>query len=489
MFEHISIELTIFIASTLLLLSIFASKISDRFGIPALLIFLGLGMLAGSEGVGGIYFNDPWLAKYIGSIALIYILFSGGLETKWTDVRPVMWQGISLATLGVLLTALLVACFSMFILKFSFLQGMLLGAIISSTDAASVMGILRSKGINLQPRLRSLLEFESGSNDPMAVFLTIGTIRLITEPGFSFLQLVPQFVWEFFIGIVMAYVMSKLFLLIINNFHFAYEGLYPVMTLAFAPLIYALTAMAKGNGFLAVYVAALILGNKDFLHKKSLVQFHSGISWLMQIFMFIILGLLVFPSRMIPISGQGMLLALFLIIVARPVSVFVSLAFSRIKVNKKLMLSWVGLRGAVPIILATFPLLADLPSSEMIFNIVFFIVLTSVFLQGTSIPYLSRLLKVEVPPSQKRAFPIEFEKKEGIDANLEEVIIPYNAPAVGKRLFEIGIPEECLVVLVCRDGKFYIPNGATVLEGGDVLQVLGKESTIRVFQQTIQTIL
>lgn len=487
MLNSISIELTIFIASALLLLSIFASKISDCFGVPALFIFLVLGMLAGSEGLGGIYFDDPWLAKFIGITALIFILFSGGLETKWADIRPVIWPGVGLATFGVALTALLVACFSMILLKFNFFQGMLLGAIISSTDTASVLGILRSKGIHLKTRLRSLLELESGSNDPMAVFLTLGMIRLIAEPGFTFSRLIPQFFLEVLIGVGMAFVLSKLFLLIINNFRFAYEGLYPVMTLAFAPLIYAVTTMAKGNGFLAVYLAALILGNKDFLHKKSLIHFHSGISWLMQIFMFLILGLLVYPSRMIPISGQGILLSIFLILVARPVSIFITLAFSRLTVNEKLMLSWVGLRGAVPIILATFPLLAHLPSSQMIFNIVFFIVLTSIFLQGTSIPLISKLLKVEVPPNQIQAFPIEFEKKEGIDANLEEIIIPYNAPVIGKRLFEIGIPEECLVVLICRDGKFYIPNGATILEGGDVLQILGKDTALRLLQKMIQS--
>lgn len=485
MLTQISIELTIFIASALLLLSIFASKISDRFGVPALLIFLGLGMFAGSEGIGGIYFNDPWLAKFIGIIALIFILFSGGLETKWTDVRPVLWQGISLATLGVLVTAALVAWFSMAILKFDFLQGMLLGAIISSTDAASVLSILRSKGINLRTRLQSLLELESGSNDPMAVFLTIGTIHLMTKPGFTFTNLFPQFLWEVAVGLAMAFMLSRLFLLVVNNFHFAYEGLYPVLTLAFAPLIYAITAMANGNGFLAVYAAGLLIGNKDFLHKKSLIQFQGGISWLMQIFMFLILGLLVFPSHMKPIMTEGLLISLFLIFVARPVSIFIALAFSRMEISEKLMLSWVGLRGAVPIILATFPLLEHLPSSGVIFNIIFFIVLTSVFLQGTSIPYISRLLKVEVPPHQKQAFPIEFEKIEGIDADLEEVIIPYAAPAVGKRLFEIGIPAECLVVLLCREGKFHIPNGATVLEGGDVLQVLGKTTAIKQFEQTL----
>ncbi|HLF17723.1 MAG TPA: potassium/proton antiporter [Candidatus Omnitrophota bacterium] len=485
----ISIELTILVASFLLLLSILSSRISDRFGVPALLLFLILGMLAGSEGVGGIYFDNPWLAKFIGTIALTYILFAGGIETKFKDIRPIIWEGISLSTLGVLLTAVCVALFAISVLKFTFLEGLLLGSIISSTDAASVFNILRSKNINLKGNLRPLLELESGSNDPMAVFLTLGTIHLITEPDFTFSQLLPQFIIEVVTAAGIAYLMSWAFLFLINNFKSAYEGLYAVLTLAFVPLIYAVTTLAQGNGFLAVYLAALILANKEFLHKKSLINFHEGIAWLMQITMFLILGLLVFPSKMIPVIGVACLISAFLIFVARPLSVFISLPFSKMKLNEKLMVSWVGLRGAVPIILATFPLLANIPQSDMIFNIVFFIVLTSIFFQGASIPYVSKLLKVSAPLEQKLAFPIEFEQKEGVDANLEEIIVPYGAPIIGKKIFEIGIPDECLVVLLCRDGKFFIPNGASVLEEGDVLQVLGKPTAIKELGNKLRKIL
>ncbi len=486
--QHISIEFTIVVTAALFLLSIFASKISDRFGIPALLLFLVVGMLAGSEGLGGIHFDDPWLAKFIGIVALNFILFSGGIETKWQDIRPVLALGISLSTLGVLVTALFVALFASYILKFTFLEGLLLGAIISSTDAASVLNILRSKGMSLKIKLRSLLEFEAGSNDPMAVFLTIGVIRLMTDQNFTVLQLLPKFVLEIAIAVVMAFLLSRAFLYVINNFNFADEGLYPVLTLAFVPFIYALTALVGGNGFLAVYLAALILSNEKFLHKRAIIHFHAGIAWFMQIIMFLILGLLVFPSKMVPVIGPGFFISLFLIFVARPISVFISLFFSKVKWNEKLMLSWVGLRGAVPIILATFPLLAGIPNSELIFNIVFFIVLTSVFIQGTSIPYISKFLKVGSTWSRKHLFPIEFENKEGIDADLEEIIVAYDAQAVGKRLFEVGVPLECLVVLLCRDEKFFIPNGATVLEAGDVLQVLGKASAIKQLEMNLQRV-
>lgn len=481
----VSIEIVILVVSILLLLSILASKISDRFGIPALLLFLVVGMLAGSEGVGGIHFNDAWLATFIGSIALIFILFSGGIETKWSDVRSVVWQGAILSTVGVCVTAVIVAVGAMYILDFSFLQGMLLGAIISSTDAASVFQILRSKNIHLKGRLRALLELESGSNDPMAVFLTLGMIRLLSQENFTFMKLIPQFFLEVTVALAMAFIMSRLFLFIINHSKLGSGGLYPVLTLAFVPLIYAMTTLLKGNGFLAVYAAALILGNREFLHKKTLIHFHEGISWLMQIFMFLILGLLVYPSRMVPIMGAGLLLSVFLILVARPIAVFLGLSFSRFKTNEKLMVAWVGLRGAVPIVLATFPLLAGLPSSDLIFNIVFFTVLTSIFIQGTSIPLVSRLLKVNGPSHRPQVFPIGFEQHEGIDANLVEIVVPYDSGAARRRLFEIGIPEGCLVVLLCRNERFTIPNGATVIQEGDVLQILGKPSAIRQLERKL----
>ncbi len=486
MHQYLQIELVILIASALLLLSILASKISDRFGIPSLLLFLLLGMLAGSEGPGGISFDDAWLAKLIGIVALNFILFSGGLETKLSDIRPIWAEGVSLATIGVLLTAFFVASFATYVLKFTFLEGMLLGAIVSSSDAAAVLNILRSNEIHLKNRLRSLLELESGSNDPMAVFLTLGTIRLMTDPHFTLQQLIPQCILEILVGVIMAVLLSRLFLFIINHLKFAYEGLYPVFTLAFVLLIYAITTMAKGNGFLSVYLTALIVGNKEFLYKKTLIRFHEGIAWLMQITMFLILGLLVFPSHMVPIIGAGFFVSVFLIVIARPCSVFIALVFSRIKINDKFMLSWVGLRGAVPIILATFPLLAHIPKSEIIFNIVFFIVLTSMFIQGTSIADVSRLLRVDIPMKRKHAFPIEFDRKEGMDADLEELIVPYHSLVVGKKIFELGAQEDCLIVLLCRDGKFFIPKGTTILEGGDVLQVLGKTSAMKALEQQLK---
>ena len=258
-----------------------------------------------------------------------------------------------------------------------------------------------------------------------------------------------------------------------------------LVTISLIILTYSLTTILKGNGFLTVYLTALMLGSRDFLHKKTLVRFHEGIAWLMQIAMFLALGLLVFPSKFLPVIGSGLLISMFLVFFARPLSVFICLLFSKMGLNEKVLLSWVGLRGAVPIILATFPLITGIPRADLIFNIVFFIVLTSILLQGTSVPFVSKVLSVETPLRNKRSYPIEFEKIEGIDADLEEVIVPYNSSVAGKKIFETGIPSSCLVVLICREEKFFIPNGASILESGDVLLVLANKQDIKSLQEIL----
>lgn len=480
-----SIETFLLIISALLLMSVVASKISDRLGVPALLLFLIVGMLAGSEGLGKIQFSDYGLAKFLGISALVLILFAGGIETKIKDIRPVLWQGAALSTAGVLLTTLIVGAFASQILNFSLLEGLLLGAIISSTDAATVLTILRSRNANLKPRVRALLELESGSNDPMAVFLTIGIIRLITVEDYTAISLVPQLFLEIGVGAIMAGLMSQVALFLINRLQLAYEGLYPVLTVALVILTYAGTTFLQGNGFLAVYLMALRLGNSDFLHKRTLVHFHEGLAWLMQIAMFLTLGLLVFPSKITPVIWSGLLISVFLMLVARPLSVFLCLPFGGISFREKVFVSWVGLRGAVPIILALFPLLAGVPNAELIFNIVFFIVLTSILLQGTSVPLVSRLLKVDSPFVNKRLYPIAFEPAGDINASLEEIIIPFSSWVIGKKIFEIGLPMECLVVLLCRDEKYSIPGGTTILEAGDILLVLANKDNIRELESVL----
>ena len=325
---------------------------------------------------------------------LSFILFAGGLETQWESISSEIWRGLSLSTLGVVITATLVGMFAVMVLKFSVLEGMLLGAIVSSTDAAAVFSVLGSSKVRLKGGLKPLLELESGSNDPMAVFLTLGIIRILSNPGSSLWDLVPSFFLQMGLGSVLGYALGKAMIFVINRLRLEFEGLYPVLSLAGVLFIYGLTTSLGGNGFLAVYVAGILLGNHEFIHKKSLILFHDGLAWLMQITMFLTLGLLVFPRRLPAIAGIGLIVSLFLIFVARPISVFASLLFAKLNYRRKAMISWVGLRGAAPIILATFPLVAGIPKADTIFNLVFFIVLTSVLLQGTTITQTARWLKV-----------------------------------------------------------------------------------------------
>lgn len=473
-------------ASALLLLSVLASKISDRFGIPALLIFLVLGMLAGSDGIGGIYFDNPALAQSIGVIALVLILFSGGLDTEWKEIRPVLKEGVVLATLGVLITAVVVGLFSSAVLGFSLLEGLLLGSIVSSTDAAAVFSILRSKGISLKGKLKPLLELESGSNDPMAIFLTIGLIQLITMPDLSPWSLLMLFLQQMLIGAAIGYGMGKVILLLVNRLRLGYEGLYPVLTLSLVLLTFGLTDLVGGSGFLAVYLAGIVLGNQDFLHQRSLSRFHDGLAWIMQIAMFLTLGLLVFPSRLIPIVGTGLLIAGCLIFVARPVSIFIGLARSALNWREKTFISWVGLRGAAPIILATFPLLAGLEESGTMFNVVFFVVLTSVLLQGTSLPRVARWLNVDAPTISQLVYPIEYTPVGGFKSELKELSISPGSPAAGKAIFELGLPDDFLVILVARENNFMVPSGGLILQEGDTLLVLAEKQSFHEVTSELQ---
>ncbi|MDD5419992.1 MAG: potassium/proton antiporter, partial [Methanomicrobiaceae archaeon] len=366
----LTLELLFLVVALLFLISIIANKFSERLGVPALLIFLVVGMLAGSEGPGGIPFDEPMIAQIIGIIALAYILFSGGLDTRWEQIRPVLWPGIALATIGVVLTAVLVGAFAVLAFGLPPLTGLLLGAVVSSTDAAAVFSVLRRAKSRLRGNLRPFLELESGSNDPMAVLLTTGVIGVIMTPDMPLVALVPIFVQQMAVGGLFGYGMGKASVLLINRLKLEFEGLYPVLTLAMVLLTYGLTATVGGNGFLAVYITGLVIGNSIIVHKKSLIRFHDGIAWLMQIVMFLALGLLVFPSQLVPVIVPGLLAAFFLILVARPAAVLITLLPWKMPMNEKALVSWTGLRGAVPIILATYPLVAGVPNAEAIFNLV-----------------------------------------------------------------------------------------------------------------------
>ena len=475
----VSVEQIFIAVGISFLLSVFASKASEKYGIPALLLFLLLGMMAGSEGPGGVYFDNPSLAQALGVTALAFILFSGGLDTRWSDVRPVGARALLLSTLGVAITSAVIGLAAHYLLDFSVLEGLLLGSIISSTDAAAVFSVLRSRNIGLPGRVKNLLEFESGSNDPMAVFLTVAFISLLTQDANPYTLFSEMFLKQMAVGGVLGFALGWVLVWTVNHIGLETEGLYPVLTLSSVLFIYGVIDFLGGNGFLGIYIAGLMMGNKNFVHKKSLLRFHDGVAWLMQIVMFIILGLQVFPSRLVSVLGTGLLLSGVLMLLARPVAVFLCLAFSAFNLKEKLLIAWVGLRGAVPIILATFPLLADLPNASHIFDLVFFIVLTSVLLQGTSLPLVVRKLGLAAPSQRsKPRYALEFEEGEGMEATLMDFIIPYNSAAIGKPILDLRLPDQSVITLISRNDEYIVPTGITRLQGGDVLLIILNKASV-----------
>jgi len=398
---NLTIENILLVGSILLLLSIVAGKTSYRFGVPTLLLFLGIGMLAGSEGVGGIFFDDPKFAQFIGIVALNFILFSGGLDTSWKSIKPVLKEGIALSTLGVILTAVSLGTFVWFLTDFTIYESMLLGSIVSSTDAAAVFSILRSKNLGLKKNLRPTLELESGSNDPMAYVLTIAFLTLVINQDQKFLTIIPLFLMQMILGGLFGFLFGKLSKWVINKIKLDFEGLYPVLVIALMFMTFSATDFMGGNGFLAIYISAVYLGNQDLIHKRTIMKVYDGLAWLMQIVLFLTLGLLVFPSQIVPVLGIGILISAFLIFVARPIGVFISLSFFKMKMRQRAYISWVGLRGAVPIVFATYPLIAGIDKAGMIFNIVFFVSVTSVMIQGTTLSVVARLLHVALPGKMK----------------------------------------------------------------------------------------
>lgn len=475
---NFSAENIILVGSVLLIASIIASKTSFKLGIPTLILFLAIGMLAGSEGFGKIYFDSPHVAQLLGIVALNLILFSGGMDTRMESIKPILRQGIALSTIGVLLTASTIGVFVYLISDFTLLEGLLLGSIVSATDAAAVFSILRTRSIGLKGNLRPLLEMESGSNDPMAYILTISFTYLVANGDASIAKLIFQFFQQMIIGGLLGYVLGKGMTFIINRVKLETEGLYPVLIMAMIFFTYSFTHVLGGNGFLAVYLSALILGNSNFIHKKSAIKFYDGQAWLMQIIMFLTLGLLVFPSRILPIAGLGILIALVLIFIARPLAVFISLSFFKVKLRDKLFISWVGLRGAVPIVFATYPLIAGIGKADTIFHLVFFISASSVLLQGYTLPLVAKWLRVTVPKKAKKISSLDMELYDTIQSEFVEIILPGNSEAVGKAIVKLKLPKPALIVLLVREGKYIQPNGSTVMEEGDKLLVLANNKEI-----------
>ncbi len=469
-------ENILLVGSILLMVSVLAGKTSYKFGVPVLIFFLAIGMLAGSEGIGGIYFDNPKTAQFVGIIALNFILFSGGFETDLKAIKPVLWKGVVLSTLGVLITAFAVGLFVWYFLGFTIYEGLLLGSIISSTDSAAVFSILRSKSLALKHNLRPLLELESGSNDPMAYVLTIVFTGLVMHPETTLLSSIPMFIQQLVLGSAMGLGLGYLSKQVINKIKLDYEGLYTVLAIALMFFIFAATDYIGGNGFLAVYLSAVYLGNQELIHKKKILKTFDGFAWLMQIVLFVTLGLLVYPSQVVPVIGIGLIVSAILIVFARPLSVFITLLPFRVSTGMKLYISWVGLRGAVPIVFATYPLIAGFDKAGLFFNIVFFISVSSVLIQGTTLHVVGKWLHLILPESVKPRTIVDMERFDSIKSYLHEIIIPANSSIVGKEIVEIGFPKTALISFIRRNSKFFSPGGSTVIEAGDKLFVLAESN-------------
>ncbi|MBD9359386.1 potassium/proton antiporter [Methylomonas fluvii] len=398
-----SIELVSLVGASLLLISVFSSKLASKVGIPSLLFFLLTGWLIGE--FGGPELHSPEIAKFIGDFALIFILFTGGLDSHWPNIRPVLWQGLCLSTLGVFITMLLLGGFAWFILgSFSTFslgvhgitlpQGLLLAAIVSSTDAAAVFSVLRSSHIVLKGKLQPLLELESSSNDPMAVLLTVTLLNYSTGAESAFLEGGLFLVMQLLIGVALGYGGGRFMVWLLNHMGLSSAGLYAIASIALVLLTYSGATFMHGNGFLAVYVAGIVAGNREVTHHHYINAFHDSFAWLMQIIMFLTLGMLSVPYRaeLSSLASVAVAISLFLMFVARPVSVFISLLWAKISFKEKLLVSWVGLRGSVPIVLATFPLAAGIKEAGEIFVLISFIVVMSVLIQGFSLAALARWL-------------------------------------------------------------------------------------------------
>lgn len=477
-------ENILLVGSILLFVSIIVGKTGYRFGVPALLLFLVVGMLFGSDGLG-LQFHNAKEAQFIGMVALSIILFSGGMDTKFTEIKPILSPGIVLSTFGVLLTALFTGLFIWWLsgmswtnIRLPLITSLLLASTMSSTDSASVFAILRSQKMNLKHNLRPMLELESGSNDPMAYMLTVVLIQLIQSSGMGASQIAFSFVIQFVVGAAAGYLLGKLAILMLNRLNIDNQSLYPILLLSFVFFTFSITDLMKGNGYLAVYIAGMMVGNNKIMHRKEIYTFMDGLTWLFQIIMFLCLGLLVNPHEMLEVAVVALLIGVFMIVIGRPLSVFLCLLpfGKRINMKSKMFVSWVGLRGAVPIIFATYPVVAGVPGADVIFNIVFFITILSLVIQGTTVSKVARIMGLSTP-MEKTGNDFGVELPEDIDSDLRDVTVTREMlDAKGDTLKDMNLPQGTLVMIVKRDNEYLIPNGTLKLHVGDKLLLISEKT-------------
>jgi cell volume regulation protein A len=472
------------IAGALLALGLAASLLAPRLRIPGLVLFLGIGMLIGSEGLGWIAFDNYDLARSIGVVALSLILFEGGLAAGFDEIRPVLGSAISLALLGTLVTALVGGFLAAWLFDFSTLDGLLVGSIIASTDGAAIFAVLR--GSTLRRRLARTLEGEAGLNDPVAVLLVLGFMDWIEKPGYGVADMLLLFVREIGIGLGVGLAVGWVAVRGLQRTRLASTGLYPVASLATAAVAYGLADVAHGSGFLAVYLAGLWLGSTTIPAKRTITAFHDGLAWLAQLAMFLTLGLLIFPSELGDVAVEGTVLALLTAVVARPLGTALATVFSGFSARERIVLGWAGLRGAVPVVLATFPVIEHIPDSVKFFDIVFFAVVLSTLLQGTTFEPLARFLKVT---SAVAALPrplAETGTIRRLGAEVAEYPVGQNDAIVGLRVRELGMPRDALLNVIVRNEQAIPPRGSTRIEAGDRLHVLVRQEAAIDFTRLLE---
>ncbi len=483
--NEFTVEVVVLLIGFFLLSGVLMTKLTSKAGVPALVLFMILGMVLGSDISGLIYFSDAGLAQTIGMFALVIILFEGGLQTEWRNVRPVIKGAAVLATLGVVLTTAVLAVAIHYVLGLGWIESFLLGSIVGSTDAAAVFSVM--SGQNIKPKMSATLEMESGSNDPMAMFLTVAFIQWLTLDDFAFGNLIISFFLQMGLGLLLGLLFGWLTSQWMNKIKLDASGLYAVLSIGFAMAIFSLTALVGGSGILAVYVAGIIIGNRELNHSHSILRFHEGFAWLMQLVMFVILGLLVFPSELAnwDLISKGLILSFILMFIARPIAVFVGTIFFDYTFKEKLFLSWAGLRGAVPIVLATFPLLAGVENAYLYFNMVFFIVITSALLQGSTISNVARWLGLEAPPSPKRIHQLELVSMDKANAEMLEVEISNDSPYLNSLVQDMDLPDDTVISAIIRQGELVMPTGQTELLERDVLYILTDKKQVKALKEAM----
>jgi potassium/hydrogen antiporter len=460
----------ILIAGLLLAIGLAAAKVADRVRVPGLLLFLGLGMLAGSEGIGGVEFDDAELTRTLGTIGLVLILFEGGLSAGWTEIRPVLGTAVSLATLGTVLTALLTGAAAIWLFDLGTLEGLILGSAVAATDSAAIFAVLR--GSRLRRRLARALEGESGMNDPVALLLVVGFIDWIEMTDYGVDDMALTLAGKLALGLAIGFVVGHAARWAFRNLDLPSPGLYPVASVATAALAYGVAEIVHGSGFLSVYVAALILGTGVVPAKQTTIAFHQGLSWVSQISLFFLLGLLVFPSQLGDVAAEALLLSAALMFVARPLAAVIASALAPFDMRERLMLGWAGLRGAIPIWLATFPVIAGVEGADQIFNAIFFVVVTSTLIQGATFePLAQRLGLTSTEPALRRPL-IETGIIRPLGGETLVWRVATGDAAVGHMIKDLGLPREALVNLIIRGETGIPPRGSTEIEAGDELHIV-----------------